>query len=340
MISWAVFALVLISSGLLLLAAIILLMARRLLQPERMSDWKATWVLKRLSPGDLNLTFEDLKFEIRDEQTGKPLRIAGWWIAAAAPSQRTMLLLHGYADAKVGAIAWAPTLHELGWNILAIDLRAHGDSGGRYSTAGYWERHDVNQVINQFRTMRPRETQTLAIFGISLGAAVAVTTVATRDDIAAMVLESPFGDYRLAIAAHADMQGFKGQFPRNVGVKLAEWMSGANFDAIRPRDLIAQMRCPILVIHGGEDRFILAEDSAAFDEAVRARGNDRDVIWRVEDAGHVLAMCAVGPEEYRDRLAVFLARATGQPHFTQISSSADAPPAGESNPDSTAAASP
>src|SRR5688572_14549042 len=98
-------------------------MARTLLRPTRMTDAKATWILKRLSPGDLDLNFEDLKFRVRDEQSGEPLDIAAWWIPASAGRAgagagaggagltRTVLLIHGYADAKVGAIAWAPTLN-------------------------------------------------------------------------------------------------------------------------------------------------------------------------------------------------------------------------------------
>src|SRR5436309_1814370 len=108
-------------------------MARTLLRPNRMTDAKALTLLRRLSPGDLGLDFEDVRFEVRDEQTGKPLRLAAWWIPAEELSHRTVLLLHGYADAKVGAIAWAPTLHGLHWNILALDLRAHGESAGRLS---------------------------------------------------------------------------------------------------------------------------------------------------------------------------------------------------------------
>jgi pimeloyl-ACP methyl ester carboxylesterase len=40
------------------------------------------------------------------------------------------------------------------------------------------------------------------MFGISLGAAVAVATAALRDDIDGLILESPFADYRPAVAAH------------------------------------------------------------------------------------------------------------------------------------------
>jgi pimeloyl-ACP methyl ester carboxylesterase len=306
---WIMFALVLIASGALAAGTLIVLMARTLLRPTRMTDGKATWVLKRLSPGDLSLTFEDLKFHVRDEQTGRPLEIAAWWIpanAAGVTATRTILLIHGYADAKVGAIAWAPTLNALGWNILAIDLRAHGHSGGALSTAGYWERHDVTQVINQFRAMRPRETETLAIFGISLGAAVGVATAAMRDDIDALILESPFADYRPAVAAHGRMRGLPGGWMRDAAIRLAEWLSGADFHAVRPQDLLTTLTCPVMIVHAAADPFIPPEDAAATAAVIQARRHSGDVLWSVPEAGHVLGLAAVGPDEYRRRVATFL----------------------------------
>jgi pimeloyl-ACP methyl ester carboxylesterase len=305
---WIIFALVLLASGALSAGTLILLMARTLLRPTRMTDAKAVWILKRLSPGDLKLNFEDLKFQVRDEQTGKPLDVAAWWIPASTgvTATRTILLIHGYADAKVGAIAWAPTLNALGWNILVIDLRAHGHSGGALSTAGYWERHDVTQVINQFRAMRPRETETLAIFGISLGAAVGVATAAIRDDIDALVLESPFADYRLAVAAHGRMRGLPGGWMRDTAMRLAEWLSGADFGAVRPQDLLPKLTCPVMIVHAGDDPFIPPEDAAAMASVIQARSHAGDVLWSVPEAGHVLGLAAVGPDEYRRRVAAFL----------------------------------
>ena len=311
---WVAFIFVLLASGAIAAGTLIVLMARTLLRPTRMTDGKATWVLKRLSPGDLDLRFEDLQFQVRDEQTGRTLNLAGWWIpSAGVTSNRTILLLHGYADAKVGAIAWAPTLHALGWNILALDLRAHGHRDGTLSTAGYWERHDVTQAINQFRTARARETETFAIFGVSLGAAVGVATAAMRDDIDALILESPFADYRLAVAAHGRMRGLPGGWMRDAAIRLAEWQSGADFRAVRPRDLLANLRCPVMVIRAGDDPFIPPDDAAAMAESLRSRGNVADALWSVPTAGHVLGLAAAGAAEYRQRVATFLdAIATGR----------------------------
>src|SRR3954452_2525061 len=143
-------AVVLLALGALLAAGTVALMAWSLLRPPRMTDGKAAWLLQRLSPGDLNMPYEDARFTVRDQRTGEPLRVAAWWIpcpaAAGRTSDRCVVLLHGYADAKVGAIAWAPVWQKLGFNILAPDLRADGESEGRESTAGFYERHDVDQV--------------------------------------------------------------------------------------------------------------------------------------------------------------------------------------------------
>src|SRR3954471_7288289 len=99
--------LMLLASLVLLLALMAYLMARFLLRPPRMSDGKAAWLLKRLTPLDLGLSFTPVSFTIRDEQTRESLQMAAWWMPQEG-SSKSVILLHGYADAKVGAIAWAP----------------------------------------------------------------------------------------------------------------------------------------------------------------------------------------------------------------------------------------
>src|SRR4051812_34970651 len=150
--------LILLAVGALLYWLLPVPMALKLLRPPRMTDGKAVYLLKRLSPGDLGLAYGDVSFKIRDEQTGEPLEITGWSIPCPAGGERTVILIHGDAAAKVGSIAWAPLWISMGYHVLAIDLRAHGSSGGVNVTAGFWERHDVSRVIDQLRAERPGET--------------------------------------------------------------------------------------------------------------------------------------------------------------------------------------
>src|SRR5262245_33052120 len=114
--------LILLTALLGLCAIATLLLALMLLRPSRMTDGKAAYVLKRLSPGDLGMRFEEIRFTVRDEaRPGSALTLAGWWIPHPAAAGKCVVLIHGYADAKVGAIAWAPTWRAMGYNICALD---------------------------------------------------------------------------------------------------------------------------------------------------------------------------------------------------------------------------
>jgi pimeloyl-ACP methyl ester carboxylesterase len=288
-------------------------MARAIVRPPRMTDGKAAYVLKRLSPGDLGLVFEEIKFDVRDKGHGEKLTLKAWWIAAKEQTQRCVLLVHGYADAKVGAIAWAPMLHSLGFNILAVDLRAHGESQGTYCTAGFLERYDLSQVIDQVKAERPQHTRQIALFGISMGAAVSAATAVMREDIEAVVMESPYTDFCTATVRHATVLGMPGWPFHKVALRLAQWMAEADFSQVQPVNLIPQVRCPVMVIHGQTDPFVLEEDAKEIENAMEAKGgqNENRVYWRIMDAGHVMGICAE-PEVYRERVGRFLEEAMRQ----------------------------
>ena len=89
----------------------------------------------------------------------------------------------------------APVWHALGFHILALDLRAHGESAGVVSTAGDREQHDVVQVLDQLRADGPAQTRQLVLFGVSLGAAVALAVAADGSaDAVESALPSGNGD--------------------------------------------------------------------------------------------------------------------------------------------------
>ena len=294
----------------LLLAGLMLAMAGFLLAPPRMEDGKALWVLKRVSPVDLGLRFEPLVFEVEDRQNPGRLKMRAWWLPGPAESARTAIIVHGYADAKVGGIAWARTLIELGHHVLAVDLRAHGESEGRQSTAGYFERHDLSQIIDQIRLMRPEQTRTLTLFGVSLGAAVAGAAAALRDDVSAVIMECPFRDYVSAAQEHADVMGMPGRWLQRPAIRLAEKLSRSDFDEVAPIRLVKSLRCPLMVIHGAADLFVSKGDMDELESAVRGRPAELGPTryWRVADTHHVLAL-ATDPAEFKKRVGEFLAEA-------------------------------
>jgi fermentation-respiration switch protein FrsA (DUF1100 family) len=302
--------LMLLSVGVALVGFVCLAMARFLLSPPRMTDGAALWILKRIGPDDLGLPWENLSFLVLDEKTHQKLKMAAWWIPAATPSPRCAVIVHGYADAKIGGIAWAPTFRAMGYNVLAIDLRAHGESEGTQTTAGYFERHDLSQIIDQIRAQRPTATRELVLFGVSLGAAVAGAAAAMRDDIAAVIMDCPYSDYPSAAQTHARVMGMPGPMFQRFAITLAQKLSGADLSACAPMRVIPTLACPLMVIHGADDLFVDPADMDAVEHATNSRAPalGPTVYWRAVDTHHVLAI-RTDPTEFRRRIEEFLALA-------------------------------
>ena len=338
-VAWLTLCLLLLLVALAMAGVTIYLSAVALLRPRRMSDGKALYLLKRLTPEDLGLRWEPQQFDVRDAATNRPMRMAAWWLPATAPSDATVVLLHGYGDAKVGAIAWAPAFIRTGVNVLALDLRAHGESGGRDVTAGYHDRHDLRQVLDALRATRPAATTRLYLFGVSLGAGIACATAdngdSGRDDggdaggagekaargrggdgrrdgrghghggerggggggggggdlgaggLSGIILECCYADYPTAARAHARRMGAPLAFLQPLWIRLAQWISGARFDEIRPVDLVRTIRCPILAIHTDADPFVPPDQLVAFAQALAGRDA------RLPPATHVIIPGAV-----------------------------------------------
>ena len=301
---------------LLVLAALIgmalVMIAMAILRPPRMTDGKAAYVLKRLSPGDLGMQFEVQNFIVRDQRTNQPLKLAAWWIPHPSGGERTVVLIHGYADAKVGAIAWAPTWRELGYHILAIDMRAHGESEGKYTTAGVFERFDLDQVLNELKALRPQQTQQIVLFGVSLGTCTALAVAQMRDDIAALVLECPVASFAHSVERHAKLLALPLPSMLPAVMWIAQRISGADLTQVQPLELMASGKCPILIIQSEQDQYITLEDIVSIESALKRRSVDRlTEYWHLPDTTHVMAL-AVDPEGYARRIGDFLRKASGE----------------------------
>jgi uncharacterized protein len=295
----------------LLLAGVVYLLSQTLLSPPRMTDGKALYVLKRMSPADVGLAFERERYEVRDAHSGRPIQIAAWWLPHPS-ARRTCVVIHGFGDAKVGALAWSPAWHALGWNQLLIDLRAHGESGGKFCTGGYFERDDLDAVLNDLRARRPEACERLALFGVSLGAAVAIVTAARRADIDAVIGESVFADYRRAAKTHGTLIGAPLISAVPLALRWAEHRSGARFADVLPVERVRQCAAPVLLIHGEADPFVPDDERAALSDALsgvlsdQPQGIAKNVHWIVPGAGHCNAI-AIDPDAYAKTLEAFLA---------------------------------
>ncbi len=116
--------------------------------------------------------------------------------------KRGLLLLHMMPATKESWKEFASVMQEEGWDVLAIDLRGHGDSDGGPDGYRTFEPkdhqgsvYDVDAGI-EFLESRGIETHHIAVGGASIGANLTIEVLARNRDIPAGFALSPGFNYR------------------------------------------------------------------------------------------------------------------------------------------------
>lgn len=225
--------------------------------------------------------------------------IRGWFVAGK-PAQAVMLLLHGVRADRRAMLARTRLLHEWGYNVMLIDLQAHGESSGQAITFGALEARDVQAALEHIKAKFPG--QPVGVIGVSLGGAA--TVLAEPKGLSAVVLESVYPTIEEAVS---DRLRHYLSVPGTWLAPLLLWQLkprlGIEPAALRPIEHIQTLQAPLLLLHGMEDR------NTTLDEAKRlfAAANEPKSSWYIAGAGHV-DLYDYAPNDYRERIKEFLDR--------------------------------
>ena len=195
------------------------------------------------TPKDVGLDYRDV--HISGESGG----LHGWWLPAEQP-RATLLFTHGNAEnisTHLASVYWLP---KEGVNVLLVDYRGYGHSGGVPSVSGA-----VDDVRASWQWLLAEQGE-LPLFGLgqSLGASLmAVATareaVALEGRLAGVVLDAGFTGY-------ADVA--KEQAAKNPITWLfqlpAAWAMPSGFDPVDALPMLPP--APLLIIHGRGDQVI------------------------------------------------------------------------------------
>jgi dienelactone hydrolase len=104
-----------------------------------------------------------------------------------------VLLLHQFGSRKEAWIDIVPGLLDAGYGVLAIDIRAHGETGGDYD----WPRaeDDMQLWLDWLREQPGIDPERLNIVGASIGANLALRGMAADPQVVTAVALSPGLDY-------------------------------------------------------------------------------------------------------------------------------------------------
>jgi alpha-beta hydrolase superfamily lysophospholipase len=236
-------------------------------------------VVARDNPySQLGFHYERVEFTTSDG-----VRLVGWWIPAEKPprsdhwedwGKQTVILCHGLAASKSNQLVLGRRLVPGGFNVLAFDFRAHGESGGQLTSYGAAEKRDVLAAIKWLRQNRPEQAQRICGVGASMGAAALISAAADPSPeghaISAVAAYAAYDDLPAMVRAVAAdyFQPPLGWLLEHVGLPIASAHVGADLSRYAPaRDVRAVWPRPVLFIHGFKDQVIPFERGRALYEA-------------------------------------------------------------------------
>ena len=175
-------------------------------------------------------------------------------------STKTVILIHGLYQNRSMSINYIDTYARLGFNVLLIDLRGHGESGGTI-TWGQTEIKDIDTWCNYLRSTMHQNT--IGIHGVSLGGAFALLHSGLLTQSADFYVEdSSYSDLKSLYYSHLHNMI---QLPTNSKILDILWMysqvcmywhTGATLDMLSPRMAVQKATVPILFLHGDADTLI------------------------------------------------------------------------------------
>jgi uncharacterized protein len=287
---------VLIAGGLGLLVAILAALglygAEQLTRPRRseVDDTADRWGLPE--PRHVDLTARD----------GVPL--AGWWFRHPRAGA-SVIVAHGHGCNKASSLWVAAELFPR-FDVLLLDLRGHGQSGGERTSVGFLERLDILAAVDWLDAELGERP--IGVLGISMGGATAILAAGLeeRPRIGAVVADSAFARLRSPVLAAICERGY----PRAVSPVLAwsvctiaGWQVRAR-RALDPIDVVDRLAPrPLLIIHGEADVLTPVDNAYALYE----RAGQPKELWVAPGIEHA-RVAESDMRTYGDRVRAFFQR--------------------------------
>ena len=180
------------------------------------------------------------------------LSLEAWYIQVDS-SKGTVILFHGLGGNKSDVLKQAYEFRHLGFNVMLVDLRAHGRSNGNTTTMGYRESEDVKLA---YEYILKKGERNIILYGISLGSVVIAKAFYDYNMAPSrIILEIPFSNIQKLIGVRGKMIGFP---EKPFGGFITFWASlERGFNGFRQDTYkyVQKINCPVLMQCGATDIF-------------------------------------------------------------------------------------
>ncbi|MGN0666668.1 MAG: alpha/beta hydrolase [Huintestinicola sp.] len=254
---------------------------------------------------------ESKPLEEIDIKAGDGIALHGYFLNADTPADKLVICCHGYTS---NGMQECPTqarfFHDLGFDVLILDLRAHGKSEGKYVGFGVLDRYDLLEWI-RYVNKRFDNGRKIFLFGTSMGATTVLMASGfneiqscVKGIIADCAFTSPYD-----IFSHVMKKDYHlPPFPiMNINNVMCKKTAGYTFTEYSTLDALKTNKIPVLFIHGKEDKFVPTWMSEKNYEAAVC---EKELLM-VDGAGHG-SSCYENISLYQETEKKFISKCLGQ----------------------------
>nr|WP_225366002.1 alpha/beta hydrolase [Levilactobacillus bambusae] len=230
-------------------------------------------------------------------------RMHAIYIPAKAPSNKFVIISHGYKGNGETMSGYAKMFYDMGFSVLLPDDRAHGKSAGKYISFGWLDRLDYLEWINTAIKYRG-ETLAILLFGVSMGGATVEMLSGENlpTQVKAIIADCGYSSIAEELTYILTNQYHLPKYPFEPMVStINRRRLGYYLGDVSSTDQLAHNTRPILFIHGEKDAYVPPYMSYKNYAATHAPKQ----LWLVRNASHAESFWIDTPA-YQHRVAKFL----------------------------------
>lgn len=235
--------------------------------------------------------------------TENNIKLHAWYAKADSVAKGTVILFHGVTSNKSAILTEANEFRYYGYNVLLLDFRGHGESGGTTTTIGVKEAEDIKLAWD---FVKQQGENNIIFWGTSMGAVTICNAISKyKIEPAGIILEAPFESLQYHLKGRARTLGFPSQ---PFGFLVTGWIGierGFNGYKHKTTRFAKDISCPVIVQWGAKDTYVLKKEAESIYNAL-ASADKKLVVY--EHAGHE-SMAQKETEKWRKEITEFLARA-------------------------------
>lgn len=229
-------------------------------------------------------SFPSFKYSTVKLKTRNEILIDTWYALPDSNAKGTVILFHGIMGNKGMLLPEATQFHEYGYNVMLVDLRAHGNSQGHTTSIGAKESEEVKLAYDH---VTQQGEKNIFLYGVSMGAVVVAKAIADYDlQPTGIFLDMPFASLQSHLRARARGLGFTRFGEKPFGFFVTLWTGiegGFNGFSKKTTSYVAKIKCPVLMQWGAADTYVLKSET---DKIYKAIASTKKKLVIYGQAGH------------------------------------------------------